>query len=414
MVDILGNAIPNADTAFDTPDLGEIDFEVNGRRYTTALSYNYEESYLSPSDRWSVSFDQDELSEEDLTALVPRASMSLSINGHPQTTGYIDSIHTSTSNGTIVTISGRDWLSPAVDAHISPRTRFNPSQTLLDVVNTAFEPFGITAIATDNVANANTINGQIYGNQVSKKGKPLKSYGLHELKPYNNESAFAFCSRISQRFGLWIRPSATKGILLVTAPNYDREAPYGLVHKQNGAASLGNNILSSDVTLDAADQPSVIVASGFNGGGSFSYAGMTSAIVNPIISTDYSRTSNEYPNVKFTVGTDPQTTQFNNFDDPYARPLFLYDSESHTIDQLNAFLRRQLSLCLRKAFNAHYVIEGHQIGGVPIAVDTMMSVDDDRSNVHQDLWVLSRKFTKSSNGGTHTSVELILPGALSF
>ena len=414
MVDIYGRAVPGADTAFDTPDLGDIVFEVNGRQYTSALSYSYEESYLSPSDRWSVSFDQDELSPEDLASLVPRASMSLTINGHPQTTGYIDSIHTSTSNGTTVTVSGRDWLSPAVDAHISPRTRFDASQTLLTVINKAFAPFGITAIATDNVANANVINGQIYGNPVSKKGKPLTSYGIHELKPYNNESAFAFCSRISQRFGLWIRPSATKGTLLVTAPNYDRAPPYGLIHKTNGAVSLENNIISSDVTWSAADQPSVIVASGFNGGGSFSYAGMTAAIVNPLISTDYSRTSAEYPNIKFTVGTEPQTTQFTNFQDPYARPLFLYDSESQTIEQLNAFLRRQLSLCLRKAFNAHYVIEGHQIGGVPIAVDTMMSVSDDRSNVNQDLWVLSRKFTKSSNGGTHTSIELILPGSLTF
>jgi hypothetical protein len=44
-----------------------------------------------------------------------------------------------------------------------------------------------------------------------------------------------------------------------------------------------------------------------------------------------------------------------------------------------------------------------------------MSVDDDRRNVHGNLWVLGRRYTKQAGAsGTKTVITMILPGTLQF
>lgn len=401
------------------PDLGEISIQVGGLQFDRFLDYDYAEDYLSPSDRWHFSLDQDELTDAMKGVLIPRAKVTVSIAGNQQSVGYIDDVEIDTANGTVTTITGRDWLAPAVDAHIDPHLRFKPSMTLLQFVNAVFSPFGMTAAVTDNISNRNGITGSIYGNPVSKKGKPLKSYLIHELKPYQQEGAFAFASRVCQRFGLWIRPAATIGTLLVTAPDFDTATNpprYGLIHKADGPQSLLNNIKSGKVKWSGADQPSCILASGFSGagGGEFSYAGLVAGITNPLVSASIAPILAAYPQAGWVSALPPDIDNPHLFVEPCARPLFMYDSEAHDLSQLQAFLRRQMSMCLRKAFTSHYVIMGHQLNGQPLAVDTMISVDDDRSNVHQSLWVLSRHLHKSSAQGTTTALELLLPGALTF
>ena len=69
---------------------------------------------------------------------------------------------------------------------------------------------------------------------------------------------------------------------------------------------------------------------------------------------------------------------------------------------------------MRRSLSVRYSIIGHRIGGHPIAVDTIATVDDDRSNLHAPLWVLGRRFSKTVGAGTVTHVDLIRPGSLSF
>jgi prophage tail gpP-like protein len=373
-------------------------------------SYEYHEHFLRESDGWSFELPQDILSQVDLTAIVPRVRVEVSIDDVVQSIGILDDVRAKSdrNGGTVYTLRGRDWLSPAVDCHVDPNLRFKPGMSVLDVVSTALAPFGIRAFATDNDANRNAITGETR-TPTTKTGKPLNSFLVHELKPYQQESVFKFASRTCQRNGLWLWAGQDGETVIVGKPDFTQAARYQLRNLRSDPRQ--NNVIDADVTISGKDQPSCILACGFGGGGEFAKSTLRSGIINPIVNADLSAVTAAYPSVRF--ATIPFTVDIDQaFDDPSPRPLFLYDSESHTQAELDKFVLREMSLLLRKSLSAHYTIEGHQLGGVNLAVDTIVDVWDERSNLQTTLWVIGRSFTKRRNEGTRSTLECIRPGSL--
>lgn len=382
---------------------------------STFLAYEYHEDYLTPADAWSFSVPLGALTDAQKAAIVHRARVEFAIDDNVQGVGRIGSIRTrkSRSSGTVLTIEGRSWLGPAIDGHVDPQVRFTSAMSLHDLLTAVFKPFGVKVLSTDNDANRNAITGGIFGTPTTKKGKPLKSYALHLEKPYPNEGAFGFASRVAQRFGLWIRPGVDDGTVVVARPDFDQDPRYQIVDLTSAGDEGANNVLESDVDRSSEDQPSVIVGFASGGGGEFAKSQLKAAVTNPLVAADLSSFVDAYPTVKFLsvpdvasgILTDPivETTP---------RALFLYDSQAHTLAQLHAFLLRELALRLRKSLSAHYTIVGHRIGGLPVAVDTMISVNDDDQNLHLPLWVFGRRFSKTPHDGTKTTLELIRPGSL--
>jgi prophage tail gpP-like protein len=391
-----------------------------GLEFSNFLTYEFDDDFLSPADSWNFTVSGDSLTAQDRAALVVGARVEVFIDDQPQSVGYLDDVKTKAGRGgTILTLEGRDWMSPAVDAHVDPQYRLNQGATLLQLLNEVFAPFGMTVVSDDNNANRNAITGALRGHKTSKKGRTSRTALLHETKPYPQEGAFQFASRVSQRFGLWIWPSATYGTIVCGQPDFAQDASYALLHSTDDTKAAGNNIEESDVVQSRKGQPGIIYASGFGAGGNFAKSRLRGGIINPLIADGgqlFAPVVAAYPDVKFaTVAfVFPPIDNFIPIPDPNARPLYLYDPESHTQDQLDAFLRRELSLCLRHALTANFTIMGHKLSGQPVCVDTIVNVKDDRSFLDLDLWVLGRKFTKSAGGGTHTLINAILPGALSF
>lgn len=97
-----------------------------------------------------------------------------------------------------------------------------------------------------------------------------------------------------------------------------------------------------------------------------------------------------------------------------ATPVFLKDRHSHTVDQLERFVRKQMSLYTRKAFVASYTFQGFYLDGAIPQPDTIINVIDEPAQFEGNLWVLSRTIRQSRSGGTTTTLELLLPGALQF
>jgi prophage tail gpP-like protein len=387
--------------------------------------YEYEEDFLTPCDGSNFSVATDQLSDEDRQALVTGARVEVIIDGNAQSISYIDDIDSkgSRSSGSSITVHCRDWMSPAVDCHIDPQTVLLPSMNLLDVLSRVFAPFGMKVVDIDNMANRNSITGRVYGSPTSKKGKNLKSYILHELKPYPQEGAFAFASRISERFGLWLWPGVDGQTIVCGQPDFDQPARYGLRLKKDNLDT--GNVLDWDVKISRADQPTIIFASGYGGGGEFAHSQLRGAIINPLVAVGNPQVVNQllsvYPGIVVTTppvsailsgqGIGAQTVMA----EPFARPLYLYDSESHDASQLQAYMRRELSLRMRKSLTAEYTIEGHTLGGQPICVDTIIDVDDDVSNIHCPMWIQKRHFAKHGGSqGTTTKITCIRPGTLLF
>jgi prophage tail gpP-like protein len=402
------------------PTLGGMTIRVSSAsqavEFTRFQSYEYTEDYLSPSDCWSFDIDQKELSLHDASMLIPGAAVQILVNGNVQSRGIIDAPAGAfdRDTGNVVHVEGRDWLSVAVDAQVDPQLRFVPSMTFADVVELALAPLGVQVAVTDAAANRNVITGKIYGTPTSKKGKPLKSYVLGEEKPHQNEGVFAFASRVLQRAGLWIRPAVDGKTVIIGKPDFDQEPRYGICHALD-SRSGNNNALKGHFKKTRLDQPSIIFACGTGGGGNFPHSRLRAGIVNPVVNADNSAIIDAYPDVPF-ISVPAVTAAFVPFVETKPRAAFLYDNESHTMAQLEAFLQRELSLRMRKALEARYEIMGHELNGQPVAIDTIINVLDQQpvANWAGNLWVLGRRFHQSPNGGSRTTLDLILPGSLAF
>ena len=409
-------------TDVTNPVLGELTLVVrpatpgaDAVEFTRFLSYEYSEDYLSPSDSSSFEIAERELSPQDAAALVPGSVVQVMLDGNVQSVGVLDDVEANVdrSSGSVVRVTCRDQMSLAVDAQVDPRTRFLPTMTLADLLTAAYGPLGFTDFQIDNAANRNVITGATRGTPTSKKGKPLKSFVLHQEKPYPAEGIYAFTSRVAQRFGLWIRPSATAGQLIVAKPDFDQDARYGLCHSYSD--SLANNVERGHFKKSRQEQPSILYAAGFGGGGEFAKSKLRAGITNPVVDADNSALIDAYPDVKL-VNVPALTAAFPPLIEAKARPAFLYDAESKTIEQLNAFLLRELSLRMRKALAARYEFTGHKLNGQATAIDTIVNVNDQRPTVRWtgDLWVLGRRFSKTAKDGARTTLELILPGSMVF
>ena len=347
---------------------------------TNWLSYSFNEHFLTPSDAWSFEVSGSTLTDEQKGGLVPGALVQLLINGNIQSTGYIDSIErkASRTGGTLWTISGRDRFGQVVDACADPTIQFDPLSTLDQAMLTIFGQFGYTAsqIIVDNDDNRALQTGQISGTKTSNKGKPLKSFALHQYRPYPREGLFEFAARICHRRGLWIWPSSDGTKVIVGRPNFDQSSFYRLVRQAGGQ----NDILDGSVKYDLSNQPCIIVADGF-----------PQAVTLPPL----------HP-----------ATSYPQMIAPSFRTIYLHDDEAKTQAELNSFVYREMALRLRSSLHVTYTVEGHgmlaQDGSfTPWAVDTMVDVQDDVGGVYEPLYVLSRTFHKSRSGGTKTDLELI-------
>lgn len=90
-----------------------------------------------------------------------------------------------------------------------------------------------------------------------------------------------------------------------------------------------------------------------------------------------------------------------------ARPRYLKDRHSRTLEELERFARRQMSLCTRKAFVGNYEIAGFKIDDAIPVVDTVVEVDDELSRFKGLLWVEGREVTLSRSGGATCRLSLI-------
>ena len=413
MTDLPNSSNPEGDSIV-------LNFPTLGVQIEKFVSYEYDEQFLTPSDGWHFVLAGETIPDAVQGALSASVPVQLAINGATQSTGRIHKVirTASRSGGVQITIEGKDVLGPVVDGHVDPSLKFTDSMTLFDVLTTVFASYGLSTFSADNNANLNVITGQKKGHPSRRKG--LKSFTIHQLKPYPREGAFSFCARIAQRFGLWIWPSSDGLFIIFGKPdgtdddgNYTLPPSRGnLVRKLGQPQGQANNILDGGtVTRDMENQPAIIYAGGEGTGGEFAKSRLKSAYVNPAIIADLTKIKARNPHI--VPKTFKMASMVDPFLDEYPRPMFLYDDESHTQDQLDAYVRREMSLLLRHAVMCHYPITGHSLQGSPVAVDTILSVDDDVGDLHAPMWVSGRHFSKAAGAqGTTSMLELCLPGCI--
>lgn len=415
-----------------TPDKQQVRLRVMDEHIdvTRWTHYSFASHFLTPADGWSFAIGDGSLDERQENALVVGSTVRLYVDKFPLAEGVIGevTVDADRQNGVTYALEGRDRLGMAVDAIADPRVKFKEGTTLADFLRATFAPFGWVTddhFVIDNDANRDAKTGGIRGIPMTKGGKkkgprPLKDFVLHQLKPHNHEGVFAFASRVTQRFGLWIWPSADGDKLIVGRPDFTQEPRYQLRRTRNG----DTNILSGPVKRSIADQPSVIIADGHSESGEFGKGSVMAYCVNPYFGVDedgfvldeVTQILSKYPNAQQVTMT-VQPFRRRAVKAPI-RPMFLHDDESMTQEQINNFVRREMSLLLRKSMTAHYTCEGHgqTVDGVftPFAIDTIAEVHDEVARVDERMYVVGCTFEKSRRSGTHTRLELVRLNSIQF
>ncbi len=389
----------------------------SGEEIRSWTHYRFDSHILTPTDGWSFTIGAERLDAWVKAAIKPGAQVRLMLNGRAQADGYVDSIvaRASRTGGLEYTVEGRDRLGYVVDSCADPTRSLKEGQSLADALKFLFGPFGWSTddpFSIDNAASRQVRAG-IRGTPTSKKGKALKNYLLHQLRPHYQEGVFAFAARISQRHGLWIWLSPDGDTVIVSKPDFDQAPSYEIKRSFTG----GSNVIEGEVRIDMTHQPTLVVADGFSGGGEFGKGRIKAIGKNPAVTTDdpdYAATFKRWPDAQV-VDIDPLRRRYKV---KRNRPLFMHDDESKTQEQLNNFVKRELSLLARNQLTAHYVVEGHgQLHGgqfTPWCVDTIVQVDDEVGGVRGPMYVAGRTFEKSRHGGTATRLELIVPHSIQF
>jgi prophage tail gpP-like protein len=407
------DTLPSGDSEVDAVVLRLPD---TGIEITNWTSYSYNQAFLTPTAAFRFT-----LSSEDATlvndALLPGARVELAINTTVQCVGYIDRRTVDSSDrGTVVTVQGRDVLGRVVDSCIDPAFRFGAGSSILDVLTAVLAPFGIDTIYNIDELNVSIVTGLPPGQSGTRPD--LKTVKLDQVKPRIGEGSFAYLDRILRHFGLMLW-AAADGSVVVDKANFTGPARGRLVHRREQGQT--NNVVRGSAELNLSTQPVVIVGFGFGGVGAPDKSRLKVIMVNELVGLDPLRVP--LPEVTAIIARYPgalvlplraELTPMKRpvGDAGRVAPMFFKDDEAKTLEQLAASVRREMATRQRTALTASYDVVGHTQRGAPWAVNTMVDVDDDVLDIHRPLWLLDKTFSKSSTGGTTSSLRLILPNTL--
>lgn len=447
-----GVALPEAQIG----EFGTVSVRVAGREIRTIKDLHITQHFLTPTDPFRIVAAADISGKEARDIFRPGRRVEIRVDEAIQFQGfiYVFESNTDRSGGTTITIEGQDTMAPLVYSEINPDHHYPDKTPLETLLHDLCEPLGFKNFLISDDDNidvaANRALKQKRGGTRKRHRrhksapKALKRYPLPKTKPEHNETVYRFLVRILNRLGLHLWPSVDGDTLIVGRPNYDQE-PIGQLRRVFGASN--NSIESGGIRIDATDQPLAIVMRGEVPPLAVEHSRTATVIGNPFTAGDIehivnvgnvvsrlldldsskgpanesltaaheSGTFNTFMENRFTrkekwlTYIRPEPAQLINPFAPaeIARIRFLRDRNAHTQEALENSARKQMSLCARRAFVAHYTFEGFYLeGGIP-QVNTIVNVIDDNSDFEGNLWVQSRTVTQSRHGGTHTELELL-------
>lgn len=396
-----------------------MDEQVDLTRFT---EYTFRTDFMTPSGGWSFTVADEDLPEAQRNALKSGARVRLSVDNIPMADGHIDMVKVGASRGggQVWSVTGRERIALALDATADPVLQFKDGATLSDVLREVFTPFGWSGenhFAIDNVANRNAMTGGTRGEKYSKAkkkfGQPLAKYTAHKLKPFNHESVYKFATRCANRFGLHIWQSADGETLIVGEPDFTQDPSYQIRRKLDGSG----NVIDGWAQFDGTNQPSVMFADGFSGGGEYGKGQVAAYCVNPYFGVDAD--GFVLPEVSAIIARHPEAKQITMTTQPFTRrvatipprPMWLHDDSSKTQDQIENYLRREMSGLLRQSLTCDYLLEGHgqydEDGFIVFGYDTVVDVDDEVTGVKERMYVLGCEYMQSRGAGTTTRLHLI-------
>jgi prophage tail gpP-like protein len=434
----------NGESPLDTITLRVLGLNVEIENFT---SYSVTSSYNAPAStfQFTVPDPSGVLGRE---VLKPLAKVQIFCNGRPQLTGYIGDAtrERSRGGGTVVQIAGRDILGAPIDACVNPYFKLSERSTALDAVLGVLAPFGIRRVYNADALNVSAMTGNsaklssrttneavsvafiaiddqgqevpafeeiVCSYQRFANRRDLKAVPLTQLKPRENEGCIQFLQRILERLGFRMWAAADGSGVVVATPDFDGDPRHKIE-----LGPTNSDCLDFSVKENTDAQPGVIILRGNASGTGTQKEGFTVIQINELVGLGADGQPHQY--IKRIIAQNkgarvlplrPQLIPPNQSLSAAYRgaALFTKDDEARTIEQLEAACRKKMMEFQIRGYEVRFVMRGLTQNQAPWAVNTMVSVVDDKLGISRNLWLAERTFSKSKGGGTTTSGRLVLP-----
>lgn len=363
----------------------------DGTELTRWTEYSINSDFTTPTDGWSFSFGGDTVWDRVKNKLRVDTKAQIFIGDSLQCTGYVDRVSVSASHdgGTKVSVSGRDILRVLVKANIYPDWRVK-DRTVAELVESVLRMYynPPPVLQFDNSANRLIITGadkRLAASSASGKRHVKKTTSEVEYcSAHVNEGAFEFLSRNVKRFGLWIWATAD-GSVVIGGPDYEQVPSYTIRRRKTDFAV---SVPRAEYTVDRTSVPSQYQVKGKSTSKEFDKATVMAVVPDP----------------------DRRT------DDAFWEPLYVNHDQAETQEQAEAFARQEMTRLKENERVYSCTCLGHRDmrTGNLYAIDTTATVEDQVLGVQETMYVKSRTFRKSIDGGTLTDLVLVPLHAIQF
>lgn len=368
------------------------------------LDYTVESSYMTPADAFQVTF-----FDENVTALrgLELEPVTIKVDGRPTIIGRIE-ITRRGGNGTEVAVSGRDYIGDLIECHVDPSVKVTEGMTVFAAISLALKPIGIdTVVSADDILLRNIRTGRAIGG--GKVTRDFEKAKLDDYKPKAGEGVFEFVDRIAARHGATIQPADDRRKICLGVPQYDQSPSYRAIRRTNENVS---NVLSSEATRDLSHFPTHTLITGKGGGKGIGIGALSFAVDMADLAENIGGELAEILREKVIPGRIlPAKATELGLAQVY-RLHYTKDTDSKKREQLEKIALRQVSEHLKDSLQYSVTFKGHSDPdtGATYAVDTLIDVDDDVCDVHENLWIESVTHTYDQDG-PRTTVEAWRPGS---
>lgn len=335
-------------------------------------------------------------------------AVTVEINGVTQGNFIIQTVKRSTSRegGMAIAVTCHTPLvtpyQGGVDPDIAVYTTADAS--VGNFVKQVLEPYGFTEISGDSVLSTSILTGQAI--RGPKELVAIPTLKFREATAHDGESAYSFLSRILTRLGVVVRMATTQNgttALLVCAPNYDQDAIATVYQTFGARIPDADPFIGAVIVTDSNDDQ------------------FSEVIVRGQRPDDAGTTQTNRP-VATAVAAQlrPERPFYTSDVAPY-KPRWIKDKWSRDVQKCGAFA--ELALTMNAA--SSYAIDGTVDGwvsrtGALWTVDTIVHTILESENLFanipvagsaapfgEDMWVMSRTFVLSREGGQTTQLKLL-------
>ena len=336
-----------------------VELLIGGQMQGDWSGYEVDSDLLTPADAWQVTLGMSaDQMPPDVAAGAP---VVVKISGDTVMTGRIDEVnHQVNKSSHTLTISGRDGAAVLLDCSAPIFTAQMAS--LQEIVTKVVRPLGITKILLDAAA--------------------IRTREKISVEP--GDSAWDVLSHAAEANGLWpwFEPDGT---LVIGGPDYSQPVSATLVLRRDG---IGNNVLSLDKTESVAERYSQVT----------------------VLGQTHSTSLEQGKNALQATEKDSGMSWY--------RPKIITDHEADNAAICRDRARKLISDSRLKGLTLTATVQGHRITSTDGAGNGMLWTPGQRIYVVSEphgiaaiYFLMARKFTRSRNEGTRTTLTLKEDGA---